>query len=299
MIEKIRAIFWAQKVLKLDGLEGVLASDKKLRERLKKTLDERYNALDSSTIDERIYDVAMASFSDKASWKKYLAGESIPKYSEEGEFFTSCAGVQQHPYIVNIVEALFPELDGLFEDGPYGLISVLKSECAGEALQELELRVVAFVKRTGYTRADDIQTWSDAKFLINQQPDDYLNIIDRFLPNIEDYNGWNHTNEEVLFLLLISAYIDARFMKILPYDVSNWVGVDAGRLAEVAIFSVKHCAGSGILYFEHEYHLDRKIWFDVCLFENKVNVLDIARRNTINLFSEIGIPPSLRVFMFE
>ncbi|WP_153447948.1 hypothetical protein [Vibrio algicola] len=88
-------------------------------------------------------------------------------------------------------------------------------------------------------------------------------------------------------------------MKILPYDVSNWVGVDAGRLAEVAIFSVKHCAGSGILYFEHEYHLDRKIWFDVCLFENKVNVLDIARRNTINLFSEIGIPPSLRVFMFE
>ncbi|MGF1754357.1 hypothetical protein L4C33_12255, partial [Vibrio makurazakiensis] len=202
-------------------------------------------------------------------------------------------------YIVNIVEALFPELDGLFEDGPYGLISVLKSECAGEALQELELRVVAFVKRTGYTRADDIQTWSDAKFLINQQPDDYLNIIDRFLPNIEDYNGWNHTNEEVLFLLLISAYIDARFMKILPYDVSNWVGVDAGRLAEVAIFSVKHCAGSGILYFEHEYHLDRKIWFDVCLFENKVNVLDIARRNTINLFSEIGIPPSLRVFMFE
>ncbi|OEE04201.1 hypothetical protein ITG08_06640 [Vibrio cyclitrophicus] len=313
MINKIRTIFWTHKVLELDGLEGILKNGKSFEEKLKKSLDGRYRDADPSFENQDMFDAVMKSFFDKASWKKYLSGESIPKYSEDGKFFTNPEADQKHPYIVNIVEELFPEIKGLFKRGPYGLISVLECNNAEDALEQYELSFDKFVKATGYTKkafhvnsvgpnVEDVEhidyviTWDDTKARMSKEPYNYVNILNKFLPDIEVEQIWNKENEFSLFLHVISGYVEARFLKTIPHIYSNIPGVDASRLASITIKDYEKGAESGILYFERQYGIDRKVWFDPTLFLSEQNVFEVARKNTLSVSKEVF--PELDSFVF-
>ncbi|HHF3033338.1 TPA: hypothetical protein ACPJ1C_002533 [Vibrio diabolicus] len=314
MLNKIRTVFWAHKVLEIEGLNGVFDNGKKSEEKLIRSLEDRYKKLDPTFEYQDIFDAVMKSFFDKASWRKYLTGESVPKYSKDGNFFTDQDGAQKHPYIVNIVEKLFPELEGLFENGPYGLIAVFECNNSEDALEQYELNFSKFVKDSGYTKktfdvhfvgpniedveyVDYILTWSDLKAWLIKEPYNYFDILNRFLPDIEVNQRWSKENEYSLFLHMISGYIEARFLKVIPYIYSNVPGVDASRLASITIHDHEKSAESGVLYLERQYGIDRKYWFDTTLFDSAPNVFEWARKNTIKVAMEKF--PELDSFVFE
>lgn len=298
-LDRIRTIFWSHRVLEIEGLGGVLSGDKELKKKLSETLQRRYNIADPSRENEALHDAVYESFSDKSIWRNYLAGGAVPKHSKEGALFTSQSGIQTHPYIVNIVEMLFPEVEGLFESGPYGLISVLECDNTEDALQQYEESLSKFAKNSSYTKKtfdvhpvgpniedveviDYILTWSDIKKWLKQEPHRYFEILNRFLPDIDVDQKWNKENEYSLFFHIISSYIEARFLKKIPYIYSNIAGADAGRLGQIAIHDNQTGSESGILYFEKCYGLDRNIWFDKDLDSSPMNVFDIARKNAIS-----------------
>lgn len=319
-LDKIRTIFWARKVLEIDGLDELLKKGKHDQEKINKLIEERYKSVGSSF--EHTYLYVTKLFSDKAIWKKYLSGDSVPNFSEEGKFFTNNNANQKHPYTVNMVEKLFPELSGFFRNGPYGLISVLECENTEDALEQYEISFSKFAKKSGYTKKtfdvhwrgpsiEDVEcvdytlTWDDIKKWLIDEPHKYFEILNRFLPDIDINQRWSKENEYSLFFHIISSYIEARFFKKIPHIYSNIEGVDAGSLARVTINDYQTGCESGILYLERIYGIDRKIWFENGLDSSNRNVFETARENAIELAlsysseRDIDIFPEYNEFKFD
>ncbi|MPW31255.1 hypothetical protein F9L16_19975 [Agarivorans sp. B2Z047] len=286
-------------------------TSKEREEKITNVLVERYKKCGSLPGGDYVFDAVLDSFCDKAIWKKYLSGEVIPTYSEEGKLSTSAEREQIHPYTVNLIEALFPEIEGVFKNGPYGLMSVLQSNSAVDALEQFELNLAQFARETGYSKKtfivpnagdsiDSVEfvelelTWNDIRSEINREPYRIFDILCRFLPDIELDQKWTKDNEASLFLHIIAGYVEARFLKVIPHVYSNVPGVDAARLASIAIHDYEKGAEAGILYFERRYGIDRKLWFDRTLFGSNINVFDLARKNTLKVAGEVF--PELQAF---
>ncbi len=283
-IDKLRTIFWAHRVLEIDGLDGLLKKGKSDKNKIVKLIEERYEKVEPLFKDDDIFDVAMELFFDKASWKRYLSGETPPSYSKEGNFFTN--GINRHSYKVNIVETLFPEVKGYYLNGPYGLIDVMSCDNLDDALHTFENNLKSFVNihEANHVRHEqaDIQpftfsdTWEAIKNRMKHVPENNFDIMKCSLPSLYELpSKWSPVSEAPLFLLMAIGYIEARFMQRFPSYQSV---LDGTQLAEIAIFDDEKRIESGILYLEKKYQINRKIWFEDDVFNMaRKNILDRGR----------------------
>ncbi|WP_070968143.1 hypothetical protein [Vibrio sonorensis] len=206
-LDRIKTMFWCREVFLRLGIKepGQLA--------MTKSNEDRHLSISRLLVtkDQDLVFELFLSGPDNPKWEKYFNGERVPANTSNGR--------SKNRPIRSLVNQVFEGSESYFDNGPYGIFTVLSSNSFSEAVHNLTLACQNCFSDNDSTylrpvseNDDEKCTWSnqvESKFTDN--PKANLERINYFLADSLYYN-YDAPRTELLLLSIVGAKTELKFL---------------------------------------------------------------------------------------